>query len=162
MMQEKKTTTPTRKDNIQGRNDTRISTLGRAPQRFNCCAGQSTEVCGKFVLEVSARVLGGRSVSRWRALASSKVCGKSRAGRAFGPTWIRWIVCVFAHSVQGMECARHVRAAWRALFFFLIQKEPATVPVGETIQSLPQCRHPYTSLFSTTVLKKCVRSSPCT
>ena len=31
----------------------KIGTLGRVPQRSNCCAGQSPEVCGKSVLERS-------------------------------------------------------------------------------------------------------------
>ena len=58
-------------------------------------------------------------------------------------------VCVFTHSIHGMECAREVRAAWRALFFFLIQKEPATVLGSETFSTI---RSP---LFSADVLKKC-------
>ena len=52
---------------------------------------------------------------QWPVLASSEVCGKSRSRRAFGPTWIRWIVCVYAqHPASGMF--QGVRAAWRALF----------------------------------------------
>ena len=47
------------------------------------------------------------------------------------------------------------------LFFFLIQKEPATEEVGETFSPCfdADIRTP---LFSADVLKKCVRSSPCT
>ena len=45
---EKNTATPpTREDNIKGRNETKISTLGRTLQRSNWCAGQSPDVCGK-------------------------------------------------------------------------------------------------------------------
>ena len=39
-------------------------------------------------------------------------------------------VCVFTRSVHGVERAREVRAAWRALL--LPQKEPAWAPVDET------------------------------
>ena len=65
------------------------------------------------------------------ALVSFKVCGRSRSGRAFGPTWIRWIVCVcvFTHSIHGVECAREVRAAWRALF--LPDSEGADIDAGQ-------------------------------
>ena len=48
------------KEAIRRRNETTISTLARAPQRSNCCAGQSPEMGGRFVLAVSARVTGGR------------------------------------------------------------------------------------------------------
>ena len=80
---------PSRAD-IPGAKQDTICTLGRAP-----------DVCGTFILEVSARVLGGRSVLQWLS-AFSKVCGKSLSGKAFGPTWI--------------GCAREVRAARRTLF----------------------------------------------
>ena len=107
---------PPREDNTQGRTETRLA-LWEEHLKDPIVALDEALKCGKFVSEVSARVLGGSSVLQWLALASSKVCGKSRSGRAFGPTWIRWIVCVcvFTHSVRGVECAREVRAARRAL-----------------------------------------------
>ena len=47
------------------------------------------------------------------------------------------------------------------LFFFLIQKESATMLVGETDYSpLPQCRHPH--LLSLLMSSRSVRLSPCT
>ena len=46
--------------------------------------------------------------------------------------------CVFTHSIRGVECARDVRAAWRALFF-LIQEEPATMPGSETPKPILHC-----------------------
>ena len=64
------------------------------------------------LLEITDRVLGGMSVSQWRALAFVR---KVDLWRAFGLTWIRWIVCVFTHSVHGVEFAREVWAAWRSL-----------------------------------------------
>ena len=104
------------------------------------------------MLKVSARVLGGReSRNGWRWLLP-KFVGKRRSGRAFGPTWIQWILCVFTNSVHGVKCTREVRAAWRA--FFLVQKEPATVPVSETFSpffNADIC----TPLSSADVLKKC-------
>ena len=60
-------------------------------------------------------------------------------------------VC-FAHSVHGLECAREVWAEWRALSF-LIQKEPATVLVGETCSSFFNAD--IRTLFSADVLEKC-------
>ena len=53
---------------------------------------------------------------------------------------------------HGVECAREVWPASRALFFSLIQKEPATVPGCETPFVNADIR---TTLFSADVLKKC-------
>ena len=137
---------PTREDNIGKKQDT-ISTSGRAPQRSDCGTGQSPEVCGEFVLAVSVRVLCGGSVLQWLAPASSKVCGKDRSGRAFGPAWIQWTVCVYA--LPG-KYGPHGE-----LFFFLIQKAPTAMTGSETFSSFLQCRHPLPPLFSVNVLKKC-------
>ena len=66
------------------------------------------------------------SCNGWRWVPA-KFCGKSRSERAFGPTWIRRKVCV---------CLRTASMEWNVpgkygpqgeLFYFLIQKEPATV-----------------------------------
>ena len=97
--------------------------------------------------------------SQWRALASSQVCGKNRFGRAFWP---------YLDPMDGVRL-RTASMEWTVpgkygphgeLLFFLIQKEPATEPVGETfspffnadISSSPPPRLPR---FSTDVLKKC-------
>ena len=45
-----------------GKKENATGFVGRAPRRPDCGTGQSVEGCGKFVLEVSARVLGGKSV----------------------------------------------------------------------------------------------------
>ena len=82
----------------------KIITLGRAPQRSMCGIGHTPEVCGEFAHEVLARVLCGGSVLQWLALAYSKFCGKNRTGRAFGPTWIQWIVCGYAHRPWSGVC----------------------------------------------------------
>ena len=69
---------PTRKDNIRRRNETRLAL--EKTQRSTCCAGQSPEVCGKFVLQVSARLLGGtvsRNGGRW---LPPKFVGKADLG----------------------------------------------------------------------------------
>ena len=60
---------------------------------------------------------------------------------------------MLTHSVHGVECARKVWAAWRALFF-LIQKEPATVSGSETFSPFINADI-RTPLFSGCVLKKC-------
>ena len=116
---------PTREDNIQGRNRTRL-----APQRSNCGAGQSPEVCEQFVLEVSARVLGGRSVLQWLALVSHTGCGKSRSGSPCGRAWIRWIVCLCTASTEWNVPVKYGPNG--ELFFFLVKKELAPMPDGET------------------------------
>ena len=84
-----------------GEKQNTISTLGRAPQRSDCGTGWSAGVCWEFVL--GSRVLGGRSVLQWLALAS-KNCGKSRSGRPFGLAWIQWIVCVYAQRPWSGMC----------------------------------------------------------
>ena len=60
--------------------------------------------------------------------------------------------CVVAHSLRGVERAREVRAAWRALV--LPDSEGATMPGGETFSPFftADIR---TTLFSADVLKKC-------
>ena len=134
-----------------------MSTLGRAPQRSDCRVGQSPEMGGQLVLEISAGVIGGRVASQWRALASSKVCGKSRSGRAFWP-------CLDS---MDSVCSRTASVEWNGpgkygphgeLFFFLIQKKPATDQVGETCSSFFNadiCTSSLLSLPSADVLKKC-------
>ena len=62
-------------------------------------------------------------------------------------------LCVFAHSVHCMECAREA-GPHGELFFFLIQKEPATVPGSETFSPFFNADI-RTRLFSADVLKKC-------
>ena len=136
-----------------GKKQDKISTLGRAPQRSNCGTGQSTEVCENFVSELPARVLGGRSVLQWLAVASSKVCGKTIWEGAWPTGSDGW--CVFTQSVHGVQCARKVRAPHgELLFFFLIQNEPATVPDSVTF-SLFINADIRTPLISADVLKKC-------
>ena len=94
-----------------------------------------------------------RSVPQWPLLALSEVCGKSRSGRAFGPTWI----------LMDSVCVRTASVVWHVpgkygphgeLFFFRIQKEPATVQDSETFSPFfnADIRAP---LFSADVLKKC-------
>ena len=48
--------------------------------------------------------------------ASSKVCGISRSGRAFGPAWIQWIVFVHAQRPWSGMCQGSMGRTWRALF----------------------------------------------
>ena len=87
---------PVREDNILGRNRTRLA-LWEGHLKDSIVALEKALKCVEHsYTKVLARVLCGGSDTQWPALASSKVCGKSRSGRAFGPTWIQWIVCVYA------------------------------------------------------------------
>ena len=88
----------------------------------------------------------GGSDFRWPVLASFKVCGRSRSGRAFGSTRIRWTVCLRTAS---MKYGPHGK-----LFSFLIQKEPATMLGSETFSAFFNADI-RTSLFSADVLKNC-------
>ena len=81
---------------------------------------------------------------------------RSRSGRAFGPTWISWIVCV---------CLRTASVEWNVpgkygphgeLFFFFIQKELATMPGNGTLSPF-LATEIRTQYFSADVLKKCAR-----
>ena len=118
---------------IKGRNETR-STLGRAPQRSNCCVGQSPKVRGRSVLKVSAQALGERCVPQWPMMASVEACGRSRSGKASGLAWIHWTLCVCAHHpVIGM-CQRSMGRTVGS-FFFLFQKKPPIVPNSEAFNS---------------------------
>ena len=63
--------------------------------------------CLKFL----AQVLRGESVLRWPMLASSEVCGKSRSGRAFGPS-----VCLRTASMEWNVPGKYGPHGERALF----------------------------------------------
>ena len=58
-------------------------------------------------------------------------------GRAFGPTWIRWIVCACAQRPSG-KYGPHSE-----LFFFLILKEPRIVLDSETFSPFINSRPPF-------------------
>ena len=84
---------------------------------------------------IGPRTCGGSDL-QWLAQASSTVCGRSRSGRAFGPTW--------TGSMGRMAGS----------FCFLSKEEPATMPGSETFSPFftADIR---TLLFSADVLKKC-------
>ena len=80
--------------------------------------------------------------------------GEADLGGRLGPTWTRGIVCV---------CLRTASVEWNVsgkygphgeLFFFLIQKEPATMPGVETFSPFINADI-RTPLFSAEVLKTC-------
>ena len=79
----------------------KISTLGRAPQRSNCCAGQSSEVRGRSVL----RLLLARGSC---GIVDAITCGRGRVR----------VVCVSQRNVL----RRYGR--YGEVFFFLLEKEP--------------------------------------
>ena len=76
-----------------------------------------------------------------------EVCGKNRSGRAFVPLGSKWRVCVYAQHPRYGMCSE--------LFFFLMQKEPATMPDSETFSPFFDADI-RTLLFSAGVLKKSV------
>ena len=95
---------PEREDNILVRNKTRLA-LWEEHLKDPIVALVKALKCGEnSCLKVLARVLCEGSVLHWLLLASSKVCGKSRSGRAFDPTWIQWIVCVYAQHPRSGLC----------------------------------------------------------
>ena len=66
----------------------------------------------------------------WKRLLPTSV-GKADQGGRLASTWIQWIVCVYAQqSVEWNEPGKYGPNG--ELFFFLIQKEPATEPDSET------------------------------
>ena len=136
---------PTREDNILGRNKTRLA-FWEEHLKDPIVALDKAEVCGKFVLEVSARVIGGRSVLKWPVLASLKVCGK--------PIWEG--VWPFLDPMDSV-CLRTASMEWNVpgkhgphgeLSFFLIKKDLATMPVFAADIHTP-------FFFCADVLKKC-------
>ena len=68
------------------------------------------------------------SVLQWLALFL-KVCGKSRSGRAFGPTWIRWIVCLRTASMVWNVPGKY--GPHGEHFFFLPDSEGAGDGAGQ-------------------------------
>ena len=107
---------PMREEGIKGRKRDKISTLGRTPLRPNWCVGQSSEMGGKLVLEVSSQSTLEKVLSPMAAVGFLRSLWEK-------PVWEGVLAqlgsdgyCVFAHSVHGMERAREVWAAWRALF----------------------------------------------
>ena len=140
-MPEKNTSIQSVKTSILGRNNTRLALWEeylKDPIVALDKALKCVEIsCWRFF---GPRTLVEGAILQWPALASFKVCGRSRSGRAFGLAWIRWIVCVYAQWNVPGKYGRHGE-----LFFFLIQQEPATAPGSET----------FSPLFSAYVLKKC-------
>ena len=82
------------------------------------------------------------------------VCGRSRSWRACEP-YLNPMdsVCLRTASMEWNVPGKH--GPHGELFFFLIQKEPALAPVGETFSPLLQGRHSYLLLSLLKVLKKC-------
>ena len=72
-------------------------------------------------------------------MASSEVCGRSRSGRAFGPTWTPGD-CVCVQGTASMVWIVPGKYGPHGeLLFFLIEKEPATVLGKWDLQPLLQC-----------------------
>ena len=120
---------PTGEDNILRRNRTRLA-LWEEHLTDPIVALDKALKCGKFVFEVSARVLGGR-VSR-------------NGGRWLPPEFVEKPIWEGVWPYLDPMDSVCLRTAGKygphgELFFFLIQKEPATEPVGETFSPFLQC-----------------------
>ena len=61
--------------------------------------------------------------------------GEKPSWEAFGPTWMRWTLCVCAQCQWSGICQRSM-GPHSVLLFFLIQKKPAIVPNSEAFNSL--------------------------
>ena len=116
---------PTREDNNLERNETRVALWEGHLEDPIVALDKALKCVENSYLRSRPECLV-EGALQWRALASSKGCGKSRSGRAFGPTSIRWIVCV---------CLRTASMEWFVPGkhgLFLIKKEPATMRGSET------------------------------
>ena len=74
----------------------------------------------------------GTGTSKVRLMMASEAWERNRSGRAFGPTWMRWILCVCAVSIEWNMPEKY--GPHSVLLFFLIQK-PAIVPNSEAVNS---------------------------
>ena len=96
---------PEREDNILGKSQTRLALCEEHLKDPIVALDRALEVRGEFVQGVffGSRFCGG-TVLQFPLLASFKVCGSSRYGRAFGPNGIRWIVGVCAQPKRSGMC----------------------------------------------------------
>ena len=114
---------------------------------------------GKFVLEVSAQVIGGRSVL---AMADVRFLQRLWEKPISGGVWpyldLMDSVCLLTASMERNvpgKCGPHGE-----LFFFLTQKEQGMEPVGETFN--PFFNADIRTSSSLLMFSRSVRSSPCT
>ena len=124
---------PERKGNILGRKN-ETGTVGKAPQRSNWCVGQIPEVRGKSVLKVLAQAQARRCFLQWLMVTFFEFGGSSQSGRASGPAWMHWILCVLRTASMEWNVPEKF-GPHSVLFFFLIQKKPAVDSAGEEFKS---------------------------
>ena len=144
---------PTCQDNILGRNQTRFALWEEHLKDPVVALDQSVEVRGEFVLE-------GLGPSAWWKECLALACAGFFQRLWEKPIWEG--VWPFLDPMDGV-CLRTASMEWNVpgkygphgeLFFFPIQKEPATEPVGETFSPFFNADI-RTHLFSANVLKKC-------
>ena len=143
---------PTREDNIRGRNETRLALWEEHLKNPIVALDKAIKcVC---VWKIRIRGLGPSAV--WRECFEIAGVGFLQSLRD-KPTWEG--VWPYLDPMDSV-CLRTASMAWKKsstcghYFFFLIQKEPATVPGSETFSPFfnADIRTP---LFSADVLKKC-------
>ena len=131
----------------------KMSTLGRAPQRSGRGTGQSPEVCVE------------RFYLRSRPEPQADGCHVMAGAGVLQSLWEKPIWEGGWHHLDPMDSVflRTASMEWNVpgkygphgeLFFFLIQKEPATVPDSETLSPVINSDI-RTLLFSADVLKNC-------
>ena len=134
---------PACKEDTLGRTTTRLELWEAHLKRLDGGLGKNVGMLGKSLLGLA---FGFHSLSLLAfvvAMAFSiagaklcKICGKALLGRRLalpGPMGC----CAFAHIIQRLQCPGEVRAARRALFFFLIKKEPFALT--KAVQFKPFC-----------------------
>ena len=113
---------PTRKDNILGRNETRLAPWGEHLKDPIIALDKALKC-----VKIGIRGLGPSALWRERSLMGAvgflQSLWERRSGRAFGPTWIRWTVCLRTASMEWNVPGKY--GPHGELFFFQIQKEPA-------------------------------------
>ena len=103
-------------------------------------------------------MLGGRSVLQWRALASSKVCGKNLSWEGVWPYLDPMdSVCLRTPSMELNVPGKY--GPHGELFFFLIQKTPATEQVGEIFSPFFNATSVHASFLL--MSSRSARLSPC-
>ena len=95
---------PDRKDNILRRNKTRLELCEEHVKDPIVALDKALKnVENSYWRVLLALEPCGGSDRQWPVWSSFKICGRSRSGRAFGPSWIRWIVFVYAqHPCKGL------------------------------------------------------------
>ena len=123
---------PAHKDNILGRNTTRLELWEKHLKDLIVALDKALKCVEEISIEGFGPSAGERCVLQ-RLMMASETWVRSRSGRAFGPTWMRWKLCVCAVSMEWNRPEKY--GPQRVLLFFLIQKKLAIVPNREAFNT---------------------------